>query len=648
MSSKTRSMPAPLVRKLLILGALPATVMFFVLIVFFTTARIDDARRELSTNGQLLADSLSPALEYAVVAGNNEALQSVLSESLRHSSATWIRVTDVVGEQLGFASNGTLNSPFDSDQYLVYEAEILQQPLELNSDDTQVWFAPEYGFGAGALRVGTIEVGVDTAVFDHRRQDILWTSIAVGLVILLFTLLIAHHYLSTILSPIRQLSDRVARLIQGDYSEQPVKRAPNSREVVQIEEHINELAAQLGDLRRLHEQNLTAAEAARDRADSANQAKSEFLATMSHELRTPLNGVLGMIELIQDESLTARQQDYLSTARQSTEDLLTVIGDILDYSKIDGGSVKLDHQAFDLPKLISNCVSTFRFVAEQQGLTLNLSFNGDWPPHAMVMGDAPRLRQALAGLVDNAIKFTADGFINIQANCFVNEPSNMIFSCSVTDSGTGIPSDQLTNIFNSFEQLDYGNTRKHAGTGLGLSITQRLVELMGGHIQVDTNIGEGSSFRFELPFELASPVKPQPVRPTTTPNGQLIHALVVEDNPVNQKVACAMLRRLGFETDAANNGNEALEKIRRNHTGYDVILMDCHMPVMDGYETTRQIRSWEKDVGQHGVPIVALTADVLPETRDNCLKSGMNDYLAKPVKRERLEKVLSQWFELEA
>ncbi|QSP96564.1 response regulator [Marinobacter salinisoli] len=620
--------------------------MFVVLIVFFTSARIEDARREVTANGQLLADSLSPALEYAVVSGNTRALENVLSQALRHSAAAWIRVTDVVGEQVGFASDGPLEEPASSDQYQVYKAEILQQPLELNSDDAQIWFAPEYGFGAGALRVGTVEVGVDTEVFASRRQDILWTSIAVGLALLLFTLLLASHYLNVILSPIRQLSERVARLLQRDYSEHPIQRSGSSGEVVEIEENLNRLASHLAELREKHESALAASEAARQRTDNANQAKSEFLATMSHELRTPLNGVLGMLELVDDEPLTPRQADYLSTARQSTEDLLTVIGDILDYSRMDGGHLKLDHQPFDLRKVINNCVATYRHVAAGQGLSLNLSFSGSWPATDQVLGDAPRLRQVLAGLIENAVKYTSDGFVNVQVSSSLQSEQCMILSCTVTDSGTGLPSERLTDIFNSAEPVDQSHSRQHEATGLGLSITQRLIELMGGHIQVDSEPDGGSSFRFELPFELADQATAPPLRAVRPPHGDSIHALVVEDNPVNQKVASAMLSRLGFDTDSASNGSEALEKIKGNHAGYDVILMDCHMPVMDGYEATRQIREWEKDVGQHGTPIVALTADVLPETQENCLKSGMNDYLAKPVKRERLEEVLGQWFEV--
>jgi len=381
----------------------------------------------------------------------------------------------------------------------------------------------------------------------------------------------------------------------------------------------------------------------------ASHAKSEFLATMSHELRTPLNGVLGMVELIQEEPLTKRQRDYLGTARQATEDLLTVISDILDYARMDSGTLELEHQEFDLRSILANCAASYRHAAEQQGLALDINFLGDWPDNPVVVGDAPRVRQILAGLLDNSIKYTSNGFVSVRASWLSLESGCILFGCSVSDSGSGIPSDRLHNIFDTFEQVDSGNTRAHDGAGLGLSLVQRLVELMGGHIQVESDLGEGSSFRFELPFELSdapAPVQPEFPDAPREPLGRKSWALVVEDNEVNQKVSTTLLNKLGFETDTANNGQEAVDKVKNKHEGYDVILMDCQMPVMDGYQATRLIREWEQGNGQCGTTIIALTADVSIETEASCRASGMNDYIPKPVRRDTLREVLSRWVRL--
>lgn len=649
---------APLSRKLLLLGALPAIVMFITLMGFFTSARLEDARRDLSDSNQLLADSLAPSLEYAVVSGNTLALQEILSQSIRYSKADWIRVTDVAGEQIGLAAHadtltGTLTDTQANElqgDFQIFKAEILQKPLEFATDRQPQWFEPEYGFGSGALRLGTVHVGVGDTLLEERRHDILWSSVAVGLSLLLFTILVIKHTLNAILSPINQVSGRIGRLTERDYRVIKVNRRSNSREVIAIEQQLNELAEHLGVLKASQQETLATSEHAREKAETASHAKSEFLATMSHELRTPLNGVLGMIDLAQEETLSPRQGDYLQTARQSTEDLLTVISDFLDYSRMDSGAMVLEQQVFNLHTLITNCVASYRHVAEEQGLALTLNFDGDWSDLPLVTGDAPRIRQILACLLDNAIKFTGDGFVNAQASCSSVEDGFIVFNCSVSDSGSGIPHERLPDIFSSFEQLDAGNTRNFGGTGMGLSLVQRLVELLGGHIQVETDPGKGSSFRFELPLELASPAEasktPETILQAETPLS--MRALVVEDNPVNQRVAVALLNRLGFQTEAVTNGKEALDKVRTRHQGYDVILMDCQMPVMDGYETTRYIRELEIDSGLSRTPVIALTADVLPGTERNCLESGMDDYLSKPVRKENLRKVVERWVNLTA
>ncbi|WP_372925856.1 ATP-binding protein [Marinobacter sp.] len=639
---------APLSRKLLLLGAAPAIVMFVVLMVFFTSARLDDARKDLADSSQMLADSLAPAVEYAVVSGNAVALEQILSQSLRRSRAQWIRVSSLMGDEVGFVS--TEQSPeADTDEtFDVFESEILQQPLDLGEGRETEWFEPDYGFGSGALRVGTVEVGVNREQLAARRQDILWTSLAVGFSLLLFTLLIVNHSLNSIISPIRGLSRRVTKLTNKEYEEVPVSRNGTTREIRELEESLNSLATHLRTLEQSRDETLSSSERARARAEQANRAKSEFLATMSHELRTPLNGVLGMIELVTEEPLSPRQIDYLQTARQSTEDLLTVINDILDYSHIDRGTLELESREFDLQQLITNCTASYRHIAEQQGLSLTTRFVGEWPDNPVVFGDASRLRQILAGLIDNAIKFTGDGYINVQAGWFSLEENCVVLNCAVSDSGCGIPIERIHDIFNSFEQVDTGNSRRYGGTGMGLSLVQRLVELMGGHVKVETDLGKGSSFRFELPFELASTQRPAlPVTPAPDITGKgSARALVVEDNNVNQRVAVALLKRLGFEADAAINGEEALQLVQTNHSGYDVILMDCQMPLMDGYEATRCIREWEKSNGQGGTPIIALTADALPGTESTCREAGMNDYLSKPVRKENLRKVLSRWLRM--
>lgn len=646
--TKRKVRHASLTRKLLLLGAAPAIVMFVALMLFFTSARLDDARRGIASSSQMLADSLAPAVEYAVVSGNANALEQILEKSLQQSRADWIRVANVVDQPLGFASVTGQPVAASLDRYTLFSAEILQQPLELDDNRESEWFEPQYGFGAGAMRVGSVTVGVDNARFAERRADIIWTSLAVGLSLLLFTMVIVNHILAGIIAPIRGLSQRVERLTNRQYDQVPLSHKGSAQEIRELEHRFNELAAHLKELQASRDETLAASERARERAERANRTKTEFLATMSHELRTPLNGVLGMIDLVAEDSLSVRQQDYLQTAKQSTEDLLMVISDILDYSHIDRGTLRLESRQFDLRQLIANCAASFRHSAGNQGLSLDTEFVGDWPESALVMGDGARLRQILSGLIDNAVKFTSEGQIQVKAGWLSLEDNCVLLNCSVIDSGCGIPVDRLDDVFNSFEQVDGSNARQFGGTGMGLALVQRLVELMGGHVTVETDLGQGSVFRFELPFEL------NPYQNTDEPTslvlsaspGERATALVVEDNLVNQRVAAALLKRLGFDTDSAANGQEAIGFVQTNHRGYDVILMDCQMPIMDGYETTRCIREWEKSNGQGGTPIIALTADALPGTETQCRQAGMNDYLAKPVRKESLRQVLSRWIEM--
>ena len=484
-----------LASRLLVLGALPAIIMFIVLMAFFTSARLDDARSNLAQTSQMLADSLAPALEYTVVSGNTLALTQILEQSLQRSEAQWIRVTDVVGRELGFVSNGAANPDSEDQSFKTYSAEILQEPVEVGDGDL---FSGSWSGSSGALRVGSVEVGVNPTVLEVRQKEILWSSITVGAVVLAITLFLVKHFLKDILRPIRQLTYRTASLIEGDYQQQPASAKGNTSEVMAIQQQLNELAKHLAQLEQSREHTLAVSETARQKAEHASQAKSEFLTAMSSELRTPLHGVLGALDAARDEPLSHRQSHYLKTVRQSTEDLLTVISDILDYAETGNGLFGPGPQAFDLKKLIENCTASFQLTAEQQGISLDLQLPGAWPEHAMVMGDAPRVRQILAGLIENALKFSSDGFINIRAHLSLLKTHQVLLNCTVTDSGSAVASEQLDNVFG-------GSGQVQTSGGIGLAVVQKLIELMGGHIKVGTDTEHGSSICFELVFDLVDP-----------------------------------------------------------------------------------------------------------------------------------------------
>lgn len=610
-----------------ILGVALIEALMLALLIISVLTMVTQTNEDLvQRHARITAQNFAAMAREPLLSSDLARLQATVETLTRNAGVVYARILDQDGRELA----GSALKPVTF---------VPDETLALSSDGVFDVFST---VKVAQQDVGVVQLGLD--VQDLRttvERTRLWSWVIAGTELLLVGLfsLALGTYLTRHLKLLR---DGAAAIRQGQLGIQvPVRGAD---ELAEVSQAFNTMSLQLAQERDRQAAVTRDLQVAREAAEAANLAKSRFLATVSHEIRTPMNGILGMAQLLQGSDVSeAKRQEFVRVILQSGHTLLTLLNGILDYSKLEAGKLRLETQTFRIKALLKETLLPFEGEATLKGLDWQLDWRGD--TDTVYVGDALRIRQVLSNLCSNAIKFTAQGAIQVRGQELSRKGSQAELQFEIIDTGIGISDDLHASLFEAFTQAENSTTRRFGGTGLGLSIVRSLVELMGGQLGVRSTPGQGSTFWFRLPVscpsqDVLTPDLGDTSPPTSKPDWHgAKRVLVVEDNPLNQSIIRSLLEPMGLMVTTADDGLQTLKRLAEGPAP-DLILMDLQMPVMNGLDATIAIRQSEAQEHRVQTPIVALTADAYEHVRQKCMHAGMNEVLTKPVVLTQLVSLL--------
>lgn len=615
-------------RQILIAVLSPALILFLALFGYSLFARLNDAVQSQNELATRIAENIASVSELAIISGSDAQLLDIMASAL-DSDITSITIFNAESGHHLILNNNQSNS-IDHNEITV---PIIQHSIPLADSITG-----ENISEVEEKTIGTVSIKQSRDKLLKLQRQIIKVSSFIAFISILVCICFAWFISRRFSQPLAEIISLTKNITAGNFYKQIRNIKPG--ELGELQSHVNNMARSIEKQQQELKDNLQNLLQAKEEADKANLAKSQFLATMTHELRTPLNGALGMMQLLSNTQLNAEQNHYLLIARESSELLLNIVNNILDFSEIEKGELQLQEKYFDINAIFDNLLTPLSYEAKKKGL----EFTAHIDPQLKdinVLGDDVRIRQILLNLVANAVKFTPQGSVTIALNALQLTGKQAILELKVTDTGIGISEKDQQIIFDSFRQADGSHRRKYGGSGLGLAIVRRLCDLMNADISLTSTENKGSAFtiRWSCPYQISSDLEHHTLQEETLLAGKTV--LIVEDNPINQLLVSKILRRWGMTTVTTDNGAEALIAIEKQR--FDIILMDLQMPVMDGFEATQAIR---RHAQYRHTPIIALTANNFKDDSDYCFRVGMNDFLSKPVSLTNLKEKIRFWLSI--